>query len=100
MTDEYRPPTPEELDAIQAELEVPKGRKLDNLADVRKAMAFVVRRIERGTLDYKRGHTVIMGLNCLAAMMQDARDSTWVRRARVLWQEREAAKGGQPQADH
>lgn len=88
---ERKAPTPAELE--------PDGRKLDTLGDVRRALAMVCRRIENYSLDHKTGHTLIMGLNCLASVMQDQRDSVWTKRAKVLWLEREAASA-QPVADH
>ena len=97
IPDEKKPPTPEKAwDDLE-----PDGRKLETLRDVRRALAFVCRRIEAGTIDHKTGHTLIMGFNTLGGLMQDARDSMWTKRARMLWDEREKAKASaEPRADH
>lgn len=74
----------------------PEGRKLDNLAEIRRALKFVCRRIEAGTLEPKVGNALVFALNTLAGLHIDARDSKWLPRVKELWREREQAK--QPEA--
>lgn len=90
MAEQNNPPPPVEVPPEDPALMDPPGRKLETLGDVRRALAAVCRRIERGTIDYKRGQVLVVALNCLAQHMQDARDSVWVKRARLLWEERSA----------
>lgn len=75
------------------------GRKLETLGDVRRALANTCRKIENGSIDFKTGHSLVIALGTLAKVMQDQRDSIWVKRARVLWAEREQVVA-QPVADH
>jgi hypothetical protein len=94
MSDQNTPPTPSLQEVVESEHFNPPGRKLDTLGDVRRALASVCRRIEIGTIDHKTGHTLVMGLNCLANLHIDHRDSIHKRRLAVLWKEREAAQQG------
>lgn len=91
MAEENNTPTPVEADE--------PGRKLDTLGDVRRALANTCRKIENGRLDSRTGHTLVIGLATLAKVMQDQRDSLWVKRARVLWAERQRV-GAESDADH
>jgi len=91
MSDENAPPTPI---ASVPEIFDPPGRELDTLGAVRRELARVCRRIEAETIDYKRGHTLVIALNCLANLYIDHRDSIHKRRLAVLWKEREATQKG------
>lgn len=62
---------------------------MDSLADVRRAVKFVLRRIESGTLDKGTGHILLGGLATLSTLLMDKRDSMWTKRAALLWAERE-----------
>lgn len=100
MVNENNPP-PGGQEAVVVEPEHPllmdpPGRQLETLRDVRKALAAVCRRIERGTIDYKAGQVLLVGLNMLGNHMRDERDSKWLPRVRQLWAERAGQK--QPEA--
>ena len=68
------------------------GATLETLRQVRVEMAKACRLIKAGKLDCSRGHVLLTGLGMLAKQMQDARDSKWVTRTKLLWVEREALK--------
>lgn len=72
---------------------------LATLGDVQRALAKTIRQARRGTIELPMAHMMINGLGSLAGMMQDARDSRWQQRARVLWDEREKANA-QPIPNH
>lgn len=65
---------------------------LASLGDVERALARIIRRIDKGTLDHAPGQVMVNALGTLAKIKQDARDSKWLPRVKELWKEREAAK--------
>lgn len=74
---------------------------LASLGDVARALARVIRRIDKGSLDHAKGQVLINGLGTLAKLKQDARDSLWTKRAEQMWKEREASKrAAEPEANH
>lgn len=70
---------------------------LATLGDVERALARVIRRIDKGTLDHAPGQVMVNALGCLAKIKQDARDSKWLPRVKEMWKEREA-RSAQPEA--
>ncbi len=62
---------------------------LATLGDVQRALAKTIRQARKGTIDLPMAHMMINGLGSLAGMMQDARDSRWTQRTRIMWEERE-----------
>jgi hypothetical protein len=75
------------------------GARLDTLSDVRKAIGSLCRLLRAGKVDPSVGGVVMNGYATLAKVMQDQRDSLWTKRAKKLWDEREA-RIAEPQADH
>lgn len=74
---------------------------LATLGDVQRALATVIRQVKKGTgIDLATAHCMINGLGSLAGMMQDARDSRWMQRSRIMWEERNAKSDANPRADH
>lgn len=76
---------------------------LATLGDVQRALAKTIRQARKGAIELPMAHMMINGLGSLAGMMQDARDSRWTQRTRVLWEERAAkgeAKSAEPEANH
>ena len=73
---------------------------LSTLGDVDRALAKTLRRIEAGSVKHDKGQVLINGYGTLAKIKQDARDSRWVQRTRVMWEERQKANGSQPPANH
>ncbi len=75
------------------------GIPLRGLGDVQREMARVYREMKAKTLPIGDGNGLINALNCIASVMQDQRDSLWTKRAKKLWDEREA-RLAEPAADH
>lgn len=76
-----------------------EGPRLDGLGDVRREMVRVYGQMKTGKRSVGEGNGLINALNCIAAVMMDQRDSLWTKRAKKLWDEREA-RLAQPNADH
>lgn len=73
---------------------------LATLGDVQRAVARTLRRLEAGKLDHAKAQVLINGYGSLAKVMQDRRDSKWVKRAEQMWNEREARSAAESEANH
>lgn len=73
---------------------------LGTLGDVQRALAKTLRRIEKGSVDHSTGQVLINGYGTLAKVMQDARDSMWTKRARVMWEDRQRANSADASPNH
>ena len=73
----------------------PDGIELRGLGDVQREMAKVYRDMRKARVPSEDGARLINALNCLAGVMQDARDSKWLPRVKELWAEREQAKAAE-----
>ena len=72
----------------------PDGIELNGLGDVQREMAKVYRDMRKSRVNDEVGARLVNALNCIAGLMQDARDSKWLPRVKEMWaeREREAAK--------
>lgn len=74
-----------------------EGPRLENLFQVRKALAQAARLIKAGKLPSERAGNYVNALTSLAKVMQDARDSLWLPRVKELWRDKQEK---QPEAPH
>lgn len=73
---------------------------LATLGDVQRALARVIRQTKKGTVELATAHCMVIALGTLAKLMQDQRDSLWTKRAKKLWDEREARTQPTAETDH
>lgn len=78
----------------------PDGIELRGLGDVQREMSKVYRDMRKGRVLDETGARLINALNCIAGVMQDARDSKWLPRVKELWREKEARQQPQPTVPH
>lgn len=72
---------------------------LDTLQGVRHSMADVLRKMRSGAIKLAKGNSLINGYTQLAHLMQDARDTRYQKRLKVLWEAHQRGQGLAPEAD-
>lgn len=75
------------------------GRSLDTLQGVRKSMASVLRKMRAERMPIGLGNSLINGYTQLAHLMQDARDTLYQKRLKVLWQAHQTGQGAAAEPD-
>lgn len=72
---------------------------LDTLQGVRFSMADVLRKMRTGAMKLAKGNALINGYTQLAHLMQDARDTRYQKRLKVLWEVHERGQGVTPEPE-
>lgn len=79
-----------------------EGVSLGSLGDVQREMAKVYRAMRAKRITIGEGNGLTQTLQYLASLMQDRRDSKWMRRAEVMWKERteRSTSDAEPKENH